>query len=438
MRRTAAVLVTTAALIGGLALAAPAATTVATRPLVDIATIDGTPVVTIPCAGTALDSQNSVYMSVVQNLDPSASTSVAWAPATTTNPGEAWGVSVPFYDALSASDLAVFKVDVFNGPTGVAAIQANSFSNASGAQRTWIGKAAISAGTPGQWATVDLSGETYTWTEYNPETNAVIASAGASTLAAFAAAHQDTSTVSTDYSPLAAFGCSGESFAVQHLQWGPAGPTAAYTQDLGTITNDVAIALSSKFIAAGTAATVTGSSQYGGAPNAVLSYKPANASTYSTATRAAYSTVIDKLICESSAGTCRNPFTSAVQHPMYNTVYRWNYPASYGVNAAASTFVMVHVQTKLVPTWPSSTQSVGRAFAMNGTTVPLKPGSKITLWGKNNGMVVNFGAETISSNGKWYGSVKFYQPGTWTFWYTIGNDKLNAGSKTALKTVYIH
>lgn len=441
MRRTLAVAATSAALVAGFTVPAQASTTTLVKTVsVDDATMDGGAVGSTYCGGTGFMPMEQTFMKVVAQADTANSPSaVSWAPNSAPVSGVAWGVGPSGTNALTAADLTTLKIDVQNGPSGVATLLAFS-GNPMTVGKLFIGRSAIPAGASGAWSTVDESNATYAWSEFSLPTGsgsgfpAYKASAGSSTLAAFDTAHP-----STQYQPLLAFGCAGESdFAVQHLQWGAGAPLNV--EDFGTITNNVAIKPTASFVAAGGAVTINGSAQYGGAANATLSFRAATTSAYSTAARAASTTVVDDLTCAPASTSdptsftfaCRNPFAGVTTHPMYNTIYRWSYPGTSGVDGANSGFITVHVQAAVAAAYPSSVSS-GRSFSVTGKVNPLRPGTQVALWGRKGTSTVKLGTGTVSSTGA-YKVNAAVGTGTWTVWVTTPNDKLNAAGKSAART----
>lgn len=442
MRRTAAVLLATAALVAGFVIPAEGATsTVAHQVAVDETTQNGVDMPEVVCSGTAMDAPRRIYMTPASApADPNAATPVSWTSLGSNPVGSGWGLGLPANDVQPASQFATLKIDVYNGPSGAAVVIAVSINPTTGDVRLFVGKSPIAAtGATGQWAVVDASNAVYDWNEYNVSPvsasgPAFKASAGSATLAAFDAAHTAPGVV-TLYSPGFAFGCNGEEYAVQHLQWGSAG-SAPTVEDLGVLTNPVHIKPSASFITAGSGVSIAGGAQYGAAPTAVLSFKDVAVGTYSTGRTNAYSSTINLLKCNADGTVCDNPFQPILAHPMHNTIYKWTLAGTAGVAGASSGFVMVHVQTKIAPTWPASATH-GRGFVVTGSTTPAKPGSVITLWGKRGSSVAKLGSAKIASNGTFRVVGVPTAAGSWTFWLTLPNDSTNAASKSASKGINV-
>lgn len=422
MRRTAAVLLTTAALVVGFVSPANAATTVVKTLAVDMNTFGtGTYLSSVPCTGTALDTTPAAPPHTVifpsMAVAPSGSTAVAWGQhfGATQAEADAWGVVT---NIGSASDLGTFSLDAYDATSGVVVVQAGSSAE------HWAGKASVT-GTAGQWSTINGAAQTLSWTQYSTTTNQPTGATASGTIAQFAAAHPSFDI----FFGLIGFGCDSHDFRFQNLRTG----TAASPNDtqFGTLTDNVQIKPSAGFIAAGGSVSLGGSAQYGGATYATLNSKAANSSAYVTTNRSVAAMAVDDLTCDSNF-VCRNQFSAPVLHPAYNTIYKWAYPSGNGVDGAVSTYITVHVQAVISAAFPSSIAS-GRRFTVNGKVTPLRPGTLVGLWARNGYTTSRIGVATVTSAGT-YSINASVGSGTWTLWLTTANDKLNAAGKSASKT----
>lgn len=430
MRRSVAIVLTGAALVGTALVPAHASTSTLVKTVaVDDATDGGALVVPAYCSGTRWEPADGPFMKVVGQHDPNSPSPVSWAPESAPAAGTAWGVAVARGASVTAADLSTLKIDVYNGPSGVAEVTAVSADPTSGIVKVFVGRSPIPAGTPGEWATVDESDATYDWNEYSkpsdPAGDPVFKGpAGTSTVAAFAAAHS-VSNINADLG----FGCAGESdFAVQHLQWG------SNVEDFDTITNTVAIKTSATVIKAGASVTIGGSSQYGGAASATLLSKAGNQKAYTALSRSAGSTVIDDLVCtDGTTFVCNNPFESVTARPAYNTLYRWSYPGTAQVDGANSGFVGVAVRAVIDATFPTA---IGRyrAFTVTGKILPARPGTTVTLWGRRGRSIARLGTAIVRADNTFRFTAKVGVGGTWSLYVTSPNDQLNAAGQSAGKT----
>ena len=425
MRRSVAVVLTSAALVGATLVPAHASTSTIVKTVsVDDATYNGGSVGTAFCTGTGFQPDSQTFMKVVGQADPNSSSAVSWAPDSSSATGTGWGVG-PTGDApITAADLQTLKVDVYNGPSGVAEIYAFSGDPMTNTVKVFLGRSAIPVGNAGEWATVDESDATYTWGEYSFPSMTYKAAAGTSTLATFAAAHPD-----AGYDAHLAFGCAGESdFAVQHLQWG------AHVEDFGTIADTVTIKASAPVIKVGSTVTISGGSQYGGAAAATLFSKASNQTAYSGLSRNAHSTVIDDLVCAAGADyVCSNPFQTVTARPAYNTLFRWSYPGTAQVDGASSGFTGVSVRAVIGASFPTT---IGRykAFTVTGKILPARPGTTVTLWGKRGTSIARLATATVRADSTYSFTAKVGVAGTWSLYVTSPNDQLNAAGQSAGKT----
>jgi hypothetical protein len=331
-----------------------------------------------------------------------------------------------------AAAFGTFKIDVYNGPSGTAAVVAVDVDMSTGQPLAiWIGKSPIPAGAQGQWATIDESSATYDWEKLSA-TGIGDGAAGTSTLAAFSSAHPDGANDRHGYVGFLVFGCYGETgWAINHIQTGTV--AAPNVTDLGTLADDVHINAGSNFIVTGQAVGLSGDSQYAGPTSAILSFRPANQSTYSTATRSLPQEPVNDLTCSANGSSCRNPFPVIMAHPVYNTVYRWTYPGGNGVDGAASTFITVHVQAKIAATFPSSLSN-NSVLMVPGQLAPACSNTMVTLWGLHGGVKTKMATVSSGEQGSFIIGAGVHGRGSWSFWITSPNDACNAAAKSTTKT----
>jgi hypothetical protein len=425
MRRTAAVLVSTFALVAGLASPSSADTTYVARKLaVDLATFvaDGIPIDGTGCGADFWPANEGPTFDIADTpLDTNApSASRVWTESFPTSDltGASYG---PMFFPDNSSQLAVFMMDVYNGTDGQAVVY---YYNADGSG--YVGRAAVS-GTANAWAQVSGANLTYTWTPFDTYFD-VSGPTTSATISAFAVLHGQ---AQGGWSAAIEFGCDANDFAFQNTVYGDT-PGDLTVVDYEDLTNDVVSKPSASFVKAGAAMTIGGSSQYGGPSSASLVYRDPTMSAYATAHSSVSATSVADVTCDDDFVVCRNNFSGVGMHPKYNVVYRWCYGSTVAVTAACGSFATIHVQAVISPAFPSAIVN-GRAFSVSGKINPLRPGTQVTLWGKKGTTTTRLGVATVSSTGTYKFTATVRSAGTWSLWVTSPNDKYNAAGKSATK-----
>lgn len=204
--------------------------------------------------------------------------------------------------SVAATTVAGFSARAEQGATGVAYAWYVAPDLQPG--QIWAGRADLTAGPV--WQQVDATVPTYTWTRYDAATGTVVEDGGSHTLAEFTSTHGD--------GPgflLAGFGCDGQDFAIDALQYGT--PGAVTTYDLEGVPVTTGITTSEPD--ADGAVTVTGAVSSAGVPmgsSLVLEARPPGAESF---------TAVGEAVRPAADGT-----VTVVVHPDAATEYRWFLP----------------------------------------------------------------------------------------------------------------
>ena len=230
-------------------------------------------------------------------------------------------------------------------------------------QKVWVGRAALSAPAD-VWTRVDVTGLTYTWTQYDLATMEQVDQADApATVPAFLAAHggDGPGFYATG------FGCDGQPFNIDALRSGSAGAVTTY--DLEGSTSTAGITGSASSITAGESVTLGGlvRDQWDRSlPHGLLVLEEQKFGS-------------DRFVpVEGAARSLGAGDPQVTVEPEAHTVYRWSFAGTWSVDGSVSEPFTVDVGTAV-------TASLERvpdtdALLVTGRIAPAKPGVRATLW----------------------------------------------------------
>lgn len=278
--------------------------------------------------------------------------------------------------SMTATSAAGLSVQAPGGSSGVAYAGYRAPADWS-SSRIWIGRAELSA-APGGWQSVDATGLTYTWRQYDLATHRPVPVADGTgtgaeapaTVTAFAAAHGGDG---PGFYTLG-FGCDGQPFRLDALRSGT--PGAVTTYDLEGFTSATAIGGSAATVTAGQPVTITGSlsDEAGRAvPHGLLVLE---SQVYGTSRF---------VPVEGAAVSVDGGAPTTTVEPSANTVYRWRFAGTWSVDGSVSPTFTVSVGTAvtaasepLAAATPTARSTDPRVL-VTGTTAPAKPGVRATL-----------------------------------------------------------
>ena len=163
--------------------------------------------------------------------------------------GNALG-SLHFVDSMLATSVAGLSVYAPQGASGVAYAGFQERADG-GSPRVWFGRAALTA-PAGRWHAVEVTGLSYTWTQYDIRTWKVLDTAPPATVRVFAATHgRDGAGLYT-----IGFGCDGRAFHLDALRIGR--PGAVTTYDLEGLATSTTMSASAGQVVAGEGVTLAG------------------------------------------------------------------------------------------------------------------------------------------------------------------------------------
>ncbi|MGN6723708.1 MAG: hypothetical protein ACTHJM_13945 [Marmoricola sp.] len=389
-----------------------------------------------PCGGTNVVGNYNNYLDIVAGSSTWPLDNAAGAPTTTRSweisypstpsPANAYGAAV--YPS-AASDFQTFKIDVNGSTSGQSSIYAYNLHN------FWAGKVAVTAPGTG-WSTVDASNLTYTWYEYNYGTGPSSPPTLITTTPYTGTAAQFEATYGKPgygYSADIGFGCDGNAFTFQNLQWGATGSVT--TDIFSTLKDPLMIARSTSKIVAGSSVTIRGGLKFAYGDTVKLQARPATSSTWSTVTTLPMPTGAPSCTTTSGNFICWHRFSKATS-PKVTTAYRWYETGNVASDPSYSSTTTVSVATRIRATWPSTIYH-GSTFSVTGTTYPAKPGSVVTLYGKHGTTTYKLGHATVDRYGKFHVYGKVGSRGTWSFWITIPAVSGDLAGKSGVKSEYV-
>jgi hypothetical protein len=277
--------------------------------------------------------------------------------------------------SMAATSVAGLSVSAPEGSAGVAYAGYQAPADW-GTNLVWVGRADLQA-APGGWQQVDVTGLTYTWTQYDFATQQPVPPDPAATdqpaaeppapmtVPDFLGAHGgDGPGFYT-----AGFGCDGNPFKIDALRIGS--PGAVTTYDLEGYTSTTAITGSQGAVVAGEQVAIGGILRDG--RGAVLPHGLLILEAQEPGGDAF--TPVEGAAAPVDGG---DPLVSVA--PTQRTVYRWRFAGTWSVDGSVSPTFTVDVATAVTATTDASRVAAGAPLAVVGTTTPAKPGVPATLW----------------------------------------------------------
>lgn len=312
---------------------------------------------------------------------------------------DAFGPGIFTY-APSTFDVLSVRVDSPNA-TGSGLAVVYYYPNGSG-DPWYVGHAALSP--PQDWSTVDASGLSYSWVSV---TAGSATPAGSSGLADFVNANggDDTGSQTIFALVMLLFGCDGQRFWFDDLQYGPSGDVT--TVDFEGYLSTVAIDSSKSKITAGSGVKLDGTFTIVGNPFPVstpltLLAKPFGSSTWTEVGTA-----------PADYGSGPPTHAQLVDHPTTETTYKWVLADDPKYSGSESPEFTVKVATKVTAKLVDSTLAKGQKLVLKGRTVPAKAGSTIYLQRQVGGHWEKIGHALVQDGGKYVLKNRVTSTGTW-------------------------
>ena len=307
--------------------------------------------------------------------------------------------------SMAETSVAGLSVAAPQGSTGVAYAGYRAPEDWS-TNLVWVGRADLHA-APGGWQQVDVTGLTYTWTQYDLAAQQPVAPHGEApapaTVPEFLAAHGGDGpgfyTVG--------FGCDGSPFKIDALRIGS--PGAVTTYDLEGYTSTTAIVGSQNTVVAGQEVALGGILRDGyGAPlshGLLVLEAQAPGGAFEPVKGAAVPVAVG------------DPTVTVA--PTAHTVYRWRFAGTLSVDGSVSPSFTVDVATAVAATTDTSGVASGGPLAVVGTTSPTKPGAMATLWRLDPEGRVAVAAAPVADDGSFRFEVPKALEGAWQYVVTV-------------------